>query len=86
MKNRYAGTCCFCRERCEPGQGRTWKWRRRWVVAHSGCNSERAEARRWDAGIAAAGGVIEIEIGDKSFIQNANGRCEDAPCCGCCTI
>ena len=25
-------------------------------------------------------------IGDKSFIRNARGLCEDAPCCGCCTI
>jgi hypothetical protein len=25
-------------------------------------------------------------IGDSEFIRNARGRCEDAPCCGCCTI
>ena len=22
----------------------------------------------------------------RTFYRNANGRCEDAPCCGCCTI
>ena len=28
-------------------------------------------------------------IGDRgpaTFTRNARGRCEDAPCCGCCTI
>ena len=25
-------------------------------------------------------------IGGREFIRNARGRCEDAPCCGCCTI
>lgn len=27
-----------------------------------------------------------IVIGGQSFYRNRNGRCEDAPCCGCCTI
>lgn len=26
------------------------------------------------------------EFGDNEYIRNARGRCEDAPCCGCCTI
>lgn len=27
-----------------------------------------------------------IQFGDRTFYRNKNGRCEDAPCCGCCTI
>jgi hypothetical protein len=27
-----------------------------------------------------------IQFGDRTFYRNRNGRCEDAPCCGCCTI
>ena len=27
-----------------------------------------------------------IGIGGKEFYRNKGGRCEDAPCCGCCTI
>ena len=27
-----------------------------------------------------------IRIGSREFIRNVRGRCEDAPCCGCCTI
>jgi len=31
--------------------------------------------------------AIEVRIGGKSYYRNASGeRCEDAPCCGCCTI
>jgi hypothetical protein len=27
-----------------------------------------------------------IQIGDREFYRNKAGRCEDSPCCGCCTI
>ena len=27
-----------------------------------------------------------VQFGDRTFYRNRNGRCEDAPCCGCCTI
>jgi hypothetical protein len=27
-----------------------------------------------------------IVIGGQSYYRNTRGRCEDAPCCGCCTI
>lgn len=27
-----------------------------------------------------------FRIGTKEFYQNKKGRCEDAPCCGCCTF
>jgi hypothetical protein len=26
------------------------------------------------------------DSGAREFYRNRNGRCEDAPCCGCCTI
>lgn len=26
------------------------------------------------------------QIGGRDFYRNKRGRCEDAPCCGCCTI
>ena len=26
------------------------------------------------------------EHGPREFTRNVRGRCEDAPCCGCCTI
>lgn len=27
-----------------------------------------------------------FNIGGQEFCRNKRGRCEDAPCCGCCTI
>jgi len=27
-----------------------------------------------------------FNIGGREFYRNKAGRCEDAPCCGCCTI
>jgi hypothetical protein len=27
-----------------------------------------------------------IVIGGRDYYRNTRGRCEDAPCCGCCTI
>jgi hypothetical protein len=30
--------------------------------------------------------VNVIQTSGGTFYRNANGRCEDAPCCGCCTI
>ena len=27
-----------------------------------------------------------ITMGGKEYYRNKGGRCEDAPCCGCCTI
>jgi hypothetical protein len=31
-------------------------------------------------------GPIEVRTSGGTFTQNARGRCEDAPCCGCCTF
>lgn len=31
-------------------------------------------------------GSDSITFGDRTFYRNRAGRCEDAPCCGCCTI
>jgi hypothetical protein len=31
-------------------------------------------------------GSYLIQVGNQGFIRNRQGRCIDAPCCGCCTI
>ena len=28
----------------------------------------------------------EFLLGGETYYRNTNGRCADAPCCGCCTI
>lgn len=39
------------------------------------------EIRPTDVGVS-----DHIVIGGQSYYRNRNGRCIDAPCCGCCTI
>jgi hypothetical protein len=47
---------------------------RRWKPVHLACNEARG----------AAVVATTFSSGDTIY-QNAAGRCEDAPCCGCCT-
>jgi hypothetical protein len=77
MVNRYKGTCKYCGGYVAARAGVTWKepGNRRYSVAHLACKAEgRAE-------------VVEFYIPSTGWrgTQNARGRCEDAPACGCCT-
>jgi hypothetical protein len=47
---------------------------RGWVVKHLACAEAGAPA------------VTTIRTSGGTFYRNSRGRCEDAPCCGCCTI
>jgi hypothetical protein len=72
--NRYPGTCseCFGPVAARAGVlGR--KVGGRYTVRHLACA---------DAGESA---VSVLETSSGTYIQNRRGRCEDAPCCGCCT-
>lgn len=79
--NKYPGTCVDCGADVAPG-GRMWKSRGRWVVSHGGrCNAapvanDHAPRRAL---------LVTLNSGAELF-QNGNGRCEDAPCCGCCNF
>ena len=73
--NQYASTCAFCAQPVAAGAGELFKGRdARWKVAHKKgeCNPSRVSD--------------EIRIGDQTYYRNKRGTCEDAPCCGCCTI
>lgn len=78
--NRYPGTCPFCNGHVAANAGTLVKkgFRGRnggqWAPAHLACIS------------AGAATVSTIQIGRNTFTRNSRGRCEDAPCCGCCTI
>ena len=75
MTNRYPGRCYYCGGTVEAHAGRCWKKGRRWLVAHLDCADD----------LKARVNVFRFSSG-KEFIRNSAGRCEDAPCCGCCTI
>jgi hypothetical protein len=74
MTNKYPARCECCGS-VVPANGGTLKRKgRRWIVKHLACAKERAPS------------VTTVTLGDKTYIRNSHGRCEDAPCCGCCTI
>ena len=74
--NKYAGPCHFCGNRVAAKAGQLLgKKAGRWAVAHLSCA---------DTGKPEVVEVYFPSTGSRVY-QNARGRCEDAPCCGCCT-
>jgi len=74
MLNRYAGTCEHCNGPVAAKAGTLRRVGRGWQVAHLACADEDAPA------------VTVVQTSGGTFYQNRRGRCEDAPCCGCCTF
>ena len=82
MESRYAGTCRDCGARFPAGSairyyrnaGRGKK------AAHLNCSDpdERVQGEGAD--------IHTFRTSGGTFTRNARGMCEDAPCCGCCTI
>lgn len=78
--NRYPGRCYYCDGPVKAGAGRLLNWqvrgRRRplYAPAHLACFDKQAPS------------VTVVETSGGTFTQNSRGRCEDAPCCGCCTF
>jgi len=72
--NRFASDCAVCGGPVARNAGVLEGYRGAWLVKHLAC----AETGQPE--------VIEIRTSGGTFTQNARGRCEDAPCCGCCTI
>jgi len=71
--NRYAADCFECGGPVAAKAGTLTKAGRAWRVRHLACDT--------GPGVS----VIRFSSG-ATEIRNRNGRCEDAPCCGCCTI
>jgi hypothetical protein len=75
MTNRYAANCVLCGN-LVPKNGGTLKRRgKRWEVTHLSCEQAKSPAVR----------SFYFPTTGNTIIQNVNGRCEDAPCCGCCS-
>ncbi len=74
--NKYQGRCHYCGSTV-PARGGQLLGKRggRWAIAHLACN---------DSGQAQVSEVYFPSTGNRIF-QNTRGRCEDAPCCGCCS-
>ena len=73
MVNRYAGSCAVCGSRVPAKGGTLVRSGGVYRPVHLACRG--GEPR-----------VITVRIGETEYTRNARGTCEDAPCCGCCTI
>lgn len=79
MLARHASICPATGRRIEPGDEIRYDRRmRRFVLANAGALHVENERGRYISDV--------IRIGGKEYYRNKRGRCEDAPCCGCCTI
>ena len=70
MRARYPGRCAATGARFKPG---------------ATINYDPATKRATLAPVLTSITFIG-EHGPSHFTRNSRGRCEDAPCCGCCTI
>ncbi len=78
MVNRYAGTCIECGSTVPANGGTVKREGSKWYVRHLVCDGDPSPD--------GTPRVIETRTSGGTFIRNARGRCEDAPCCGCCTF
>jgi hypothetical protein len=79
MAARYPGTCRRCRRPIEPGDPIRYGGR--------GLTYHLADACAGAPGDEAGDRVSVVRFSSgATFTRNSRGRCEDAPCCGCCTI
>jgi len=73
MIARFPGKCARTGRAIKPGDVITFTAARKAVLVQKMHNDSQ--------------GVSDtIQFGDRTFYRNRAGRCEDAPCCGCCTI
>jgi hypothetical protein len=78
MHAKYPGYCAQTGARIMPGDTIDYHGRGRSIL--------RARASAQPSAGAARPVSDHIVIGGRDYYRNARGRCEDAPCCGCCTI
>ena len=87
MIAKYPGTCAVSGARINPGDEIVYD-----TVAKRAFFSEPGDCQVASSYLAARTRTPKkyisdvFRIGTKEFYQNKQGRCEDAPCCGCCTI
>ena len=80
MGNKYPGQC-RCGEQVAAGAGSVQKIGRRWVVSCGECGPTADRSSRRES----SGSVVTRFSSGAEVYRNRRGRCEDAPCCGCCS-
>jgi hypothetical protein len=77
MTNRYSGQCVQCHETVPAGLGTVTKRNRAWRIDCNACTGRMAQSTD----------LVCVKLSSGwTGTRNARGRCEDAPCCGCCSF
>lgn len=77
MIARFPGVCARTGRAIRPGDVITFTSARKPVLVQ----------QQHNAGLDVSDTIVFFgDSGAREFYRNRNGRCEDAPCCGCCTI
>ncbi len=86
MTARYAGKCSATGARIRPGD--TIDYDRRTRTARLVTEPASETDSDYLARRTRSEGLVShvFNIGGNEYYRNKRGRCEDAPCCGCCTI
>lgn len=93
MTAKYPGRCIRTGASIRPGDSIVWHGRGRAELAAVADMDPELVASDPDAALAAgrymarslAPGVSDVWRADgREYYRNKRGRCEDAPCCGCC--
>jgi hypothetical protein len=71
---KYAAKCADPGCGAELAVGDKAKWYGRGKVYGLNCHEKKAKGGSW----------IMTGANGQEYYQNRSGRCEDAPCCGCC--
>lgn len=80
MLAKYKGTCARTGAPIRPGDEIQYDTatRKAWITDEDdGRMTFTTPARQYRSDV--------FQIGGREYYQNKNGRCIDAPCCGCCT-
>ena len=97
MTLRYAGKCKVCQRALQAGERAYWDQAARTITCTDidcaradGLTEVKSPTGPWDKweshDVLAPKRIIvsTFNSGESAWV-NANGRCEDAPCCGCCS-
>jgi hypothetical protein len=94
MHAKYPGTCARTGAPIRPGDLIDYHGRGRSILRQRASDRDLDAPELRDSDLQLEGAYARLRapvsdhivIGGQSFYRNKRGRCEDAPCCGCCTI
>ncbi len=83
IKARYPSQCAVCGGAIAPGDA--IEWTRGSRARHTTCAGQTAGEHRIKRAARRYGSSYTRFSSGAEVFTNKRGRCEDAPCCGCCS-